>query len=47
MEFLISDAKEMKLDFVELKATDNGYKLYKSVGFEDIVSKYHNMKVVF
>ncbi|MDE6666212.1 MAG: GNAT family N-acetyltransferase [Ruminococcus sp.] len=47
MEFLISDAKEMKLDFVELKATDNGYKLYKSVGFEDMVSKYHNMKIVF
>lgn len=47
MEFLIYDAKEMKLDFVELKATDNGYKLYKSVGFEDIVSKYHNMKIVF
>ncbi|MDE6501901.1 MAG: GNAT family N-acetyltransferase [Ruminococcus sp.] len=46
MEFLISDAKKMKLDFVELKATDNGYSLYKSVGFEDSFSKYHNMKIV-
>jgi len=47
MEFLIADAKKMKLDFVELKATDNGYNLYKSVGFEDSYSKYHNMKIVF
>lgn len=47
MEFLISDAKEMKLDFIELKATDDGYNLYKSVGFEDCFSEYHNMKIVF
>ncbi|MCM1315422.1 MAG: GNAT family N-acetyltransferase [Prevotella sp.] len=46
MEFLISDAKEMKLDFIELKSTDNGYNLYKSVGFKDVFSKYHNMKIV-
>ena len=47
MEFLISDAKKMKLDFIELKSTDNGYNLYKSVGFEDIFSKYRNMKIIF
>lgn len=47
MEFLISDAKKMKLDFIELKATDDGYNLYKSVGFEDSFSEYHNMKIVF
>lgn len=46
MEFLISDAREMKLDFVELKSTDDGYNLYKSVGFEDVFSKYHNMKII-
>lgn len=46
MKFLISDAKEMKLDFVELKSTDCGYNLYKSVGFEDVNSKYHNMKII-
>lgn len=46
MEFLISDARKMKLDFVELKSTDDGYNLYKSVGFEDVFSKYHNMKII-
>ncbi|MDE5582848.1 MAG: GNAT family N-acetyltransferase [Ruminococcus sp.] len=46
MKFLISDSKEMKLDFIELKSTDCGYNLYKSVGFEDVVSKYHNMKII-
>ena len=47
MEFLISDARKMNLDFVELKSTDSGYNLYKSVGFEDVLSKYHNMKIIF
>lgn len=28
------------------KATDSGYSLYKSLGFEDVVTKYHNMKFV-
>ena len=37
----------MKLDFVELKATEDGYGLYKAVGFIDSVSKYHNMRFVF
>lgn len=37
----------MGLDFVELKATDAGYSLYRSLGFEDSVSKYHNMKIAF
>ncbi|MCM1508325.1 MAG: GNAT family N-acetyltransferase [Ruminococcus flavefaciens] len=46
IEFLVSKAKAMKLDFVELKATDDGYNLYKSVGFEDSVSEYHNMKII-
>ncbi|MDE6849446.1 MAG: GNAT family N-acetyltransferase [Ruminococcus sp.] len=46
MNVLISDAKEMKLDFVELKSTDCGYNLYKSVGFKEIRSKYHNMKII-
>ena len=25
---------------------EDGYSLYKSVGFEDVVAKYHNMKIV-
>lgn len=45
IRLLISDAEKMGLDFVELKATDAGYNLYKSIGFEDATSKYHNMKI--
>lgn len=44
MDMLLADAAEMGLSVVELKATDSGYKLYKSVGFEDAESKYHAMK---
>ena len=43
---LISDAKKMNLDYLELQATDAGYNLYKSVGFKDVISKYHRMKIV-
>ncbi len=46
MRLLLAEAAELKLDFVELKATDSGYSLYKSLGFEDVVTKYHNMKFV-
>ena len=46
MGMLLSEAGRLGLDFVELKSTDVGYPLYKSVGFEDAVSKYHNMKFV-
>lgn len=46
MEIMLDDAVKMKLDFVELKATEDGYGLYKKVGFKDAVSKYHNMKYV-
>lgn len=44
MEKLLSDAVEKKLSVVELKSTEDGYHLYKSVGFTDEVSKYHVMK---
>lgn len=47
LKMLLDDSVKMGLDFAELKATDPGYSLYKSVGFEDAVSKYHNMKIVF
>ena len=43
MNALLEDAKANDLSVVELKATEDGYQLYKSVGFEDVVSKYHNM----
>ena len=44
MNALLEDAKVNELSVVELKATKDGYHLYKSVGFEDVVSKYHNMR---
>lgn len=46
MERLLADAKAMGLDFVELKATEDGYYLYKTMGFEEISTKYRNMKLV-
>lgn len=44
MNKLLSDATEKNLSVVELKSTEDGYHLYKSVGFADDVSKYHVMK---
>lgn len=46
MKLLLSEAEKRGLDFVELKATDAGYDLYRSLGFEDAASKYRNMKYV-
>lgn len=43
-ETLLTEAKELQLSVVDLKSTDDGYHLYKSVGFEDDNSKYHLMK---
>lgn len=43
---MLEDAKVEGLSIIELKATEDGYSLYKSVGFEDVVAKYHNMKIV-
>ena len=44
MEAMLEDARELNLSVVELQATDDGYTLYLSVGFEDDASKYHRMK---
>lgn len=46
LKMLLTESRKIGLDFVELKATDSGYNLYKSIGFENVVSKYHNMKYV-
>lgn len=46
LNMLLAESEKIGLDFVELKATDSGYSLYKSIGFEDVLSKYHNMKYV-
>ncbi len=47
MRMLIEDARSMGLDFVELKATESGYSVYRKLGFEDTESKYHAMRVNF
>lgn len=44
MNKLLSEAEEKDLSVVELKSTEDGYRLYQSVGFVDEVSKYHAMK---
>lgn len=44
MNKLLQDAVEKNLSVVELKSTEDGYRLYKSVGFTDEMSKYHSMK---
>lgn len=44
MNDLLADAGNLGLSVVELKATEDGYHLYQSVGFEDVVSKYHAMR---
>lgn len=44
MGALLEDAEQMKLSVIELKATDAGYPLYRSIGFTDDVSGYHLMK---
>lgn len=47
VEMMLDDSKTMGLDFVELKATEDGYSLYKKAGFKDAVDKYHSMKYMF
>ena len=44
MKMLLHDAVNKNLSLIELKATEDGYNLYKSLGFEDMVTKYHFMK---
>ncbi len=44
MEKLLADASAKNLSVVDLKSTEDGYRLYQSVGFVDDVSAYHLMK---
>ena len=45
MTMMLEDATAQDVSVIELKSTEDGYLLYKSVGFEDVVAKYHNMKI--
>lgn len=44
MKMMLEETGLENISPIELKATDEGYQLYKSVGFEEVVSKYHTMK---
>ena len=46
MALLLEDVKALDVSIVELKATEDGYPLYRSLGFEDAVAKYHSMRLV-
>lgn len=46
MTMMLRDATTQEVSVIELKSTEDGYLFYKSVGFEDVVAKYHNMKIV-
>ena len=43
---MLLEARDMGLDYMELKSTEAGYFLYKSLGFEEVHSKYHNMQLI-
>ena len=46
MERLLADAADKNLSVVDLKSTEDGYRLYQSVGFVDDISAYHLMKFI-
>ena len=41
MTMMLEEATAQDVSVIELKSTEDGYLLYKSVGFEDVVVKYH------
>jgi len=47
MEMLLEYSKENKLDSIELKATQDGFNLYKKLGFSEENNKYKEMKLIF
>lgn len=46
MTMMLEDATACDVSVIELKSTEDGYALYKAVGFEGVKAKYHNMKIV-
>lgn len=47
MKMLMEFAKNHKLDLIELKATNEGYSLYKKLGFSENAANYVPMKFNF
>ncbi len=46
MKNMIDYAKDHKISRINLVATDEGYPVYKKVGFEDRIQKYKDMRLV-
>ena len=46
MKNMIDYAREHKISRIDLVATDEGYPIYKKLGFEDRVQKYKDMRLV-
>ena len=46
MRKLLDDARARELDVVELHATEDGYPLYRSLGFEDDSSTHRAMRMM-
>lgn len=46
ISMMLEDVAAQGVSVIELKSTEDGYSLYKAVGFEDVGAKYHNMKIV-
>ena len=44
METLLAEARKKEFSVIELKATEDGYPLYRSAGFTDDGSRYRMMK---
>lgn len=44
--YMIDYAAEHKISRIDLMATDEGYPIYKKLGFEDKVQKYKDMRLV-
>ena len=45
MKNMIEYAREHKISRIDLVATDDGYPIYKKLGFEDKVQKYKDMRL--
>jgi ribosomal protein S18 acetylase RimI-like enzyme len=47
LESIINKGKELDLDYIDLQATEDGYNLYKIIGFVENTSKYRYMKYMY
>lgn len=47
MKLLIEKGKQLELPFIELEASEQGYGLYKRLGFEEKVTNYRAMKYIY